>query len=493
MKVETVTMYSNLIIDLMQIIMLTLGSVVVMMTAAFKRDHAIVSGLTVFSLTAALLTFLFIEPVLPLEATQLLMIDEYSLFFSNLIIVGAIATALLAYPYFQRHSVQNEEFYILLMTATLGGVVLACSNHFVSFLIGMEMMGISLYAMIAYPVHDTSSAKFPLEAAIKYLIMSGLTSGITLFGIALVYAYIGTLGFDEIPAALAAAGDLSPVFLMGVLMIVAGAAFKLSLVPFHIWTPDVYEGAPVPVTAYLATVSKAAMLAVTMRLLLASNALEFNAVTAVLTVMAAASMIIGNLLAVMQENIKRLFAYSSIAHLGYMIVVVIAAARIENALSVEAMGFYILAYFIMSLAGFAVISAISSNEHELDHLSDFRGLFWRNTWVSAVLITVLLSLAGIPLTAGFIGKFYIFNSGVEGELWFLLTMLIIGSAIGLYYYLRLIYTMLQPAEITGEDPATNAMPAGVHVVMAAMTLGIIYLGVYPTPMINTLESLASAF
>lgn len=486
-------MYSNLVIDLMQIITLTIGSIVVMVTAAFKRDHAVVCGLTVFSLLAALLTFVFIKPVLPLEATQLLMIDEYSLFFSNLIIVGAIAVALLAYPYFQTHNIQNEEFYILLMTATLGAVVLASSNHFVALLLGMEMLGVSLYAMIAYPVHADTAAKFPLEAGIKYLILSALTGGITLFGIALVYAYIGTLGFDEIPAALEAAGELGPVFVIGVLMIVAGAAFKLSLVPFHIWTPDVYEGAPVPVTAYLATVSKAAMLAVTMRLLLASNALEFKAVVAVLTIMAAASMIIGNLLAVLQDNVKRLFAYSSIAHLGYLMVVVIAAAGVENALTVESMSFYMLAYFIMSLAGFAVISAISNSEKELDTLADFKGLFWRNTWLSTVLITVLLSLAGIPLTAGFIGKFYIFTTGVEGELWFLLSMLIIGSAIGLYYYLRLIYLMLQPADQTSVDPAAAGLPAGVHVVMAAMTLAIIYLGVYPTPMISTLQALSSAF
>ena len=486
-------MYSNLIIDLMQIIVLTAGTVVVMLTAAFKRDHAVVCGLTVFSLATALVTFVFIKPLLPMEATPLLLIDAYSLFFSNLIIIGAIAVALLAYPYFARHTVQNEEFYILLMTATLGAVVLACSNHFVSFLLGVETLGISLYAMIAYPIHDGKTAKFPLEAGIKYLILSALTGAITLFGIALVYAYLGTLAFDEIPESLDAAGELGPIFMIGVLMIVAGAAFKLSLVPFHIWTPDVYEGAPVPVTAYLATVSKAAMLAVTLRLLLASHALEFNAVTAVLTVMAAASMLIGNLLAVLQDNVKRLFAYSSIAHLGYLLVVIIAAASIDHALSVESMSFYMLAYFIMSIAGFAVVSAISTSDRELDTLADFRGLFWRNTWLATVLIAVLLSLAGIPLTAGFIGKFYVFTSGVAGELWFLLSVLIVGSAIGLYYYLRLIYIMLQPAGNLADDPATGALPLGVQVVMAVMTLAIIYLGVYPTPMISTLQGLAGAF
>jgi NADH-quinone oxidoreductase subunit N len=487
-------MYSNLIIDLMQIIMLTAGSVVVMVTAAFKRDHAVVCGLTVFSLFAALLTFVFVEPLLPMQATQLLLIDEYSLFFSNLVIVGAIAVALLAYPYFEKHAIQNEEFYILLMTATLGGVVLACSNHFVSFLLGVEMLGISLYAMIAYPIHAPTSAKFPLEAGIKYLILSALTGAVTLFGIALVYAYLGTLAFDEIPDALAAAGDLGAVFIIGVLMIVFGAGFKLSLVPFHMWTPDVYEGAPVPVTAYLATVSKAAMLAVTMRLILASNALDFTPIVFILTLMAAASMILGNLLAVMQENVKRLFAYSSIAHLGYLMIVVIASAGISNAFAVEAMSFYMLGYFLMSIAGFAVISAISDCEQEMDSLEDFRGMFWRNSWLSTVLITVLLSLAGIPLTAGFIGKFYILSVGVEDGLWFLMSMLIVGSAIGLYYYLRLIYIMLQkPEQGTAADRAANSLPVGINVVMAAMTLGIIYLGIYPAPMIATIQSLASAF
>ena len=486
-------MNSNFIIDLMQIIMLTISTVVVMVTAAFKRDHGIISGLTVFGLFVSLFTFVFIQPVLPLEVTQLLIIDEYSLFFSNLIIAGAIAVALLAYPYFNNSNFQNEEFYILLMTGTLGAVVLACSNHFVAFLLGMEMLGVSLYAMIAYPVHAGETAKFPLEAGIKYLILSALTTGITLFGIALVYAYLGTMGFDEIPAAMDAVGEVGSIFIIGVLMIVAGAAFKLSLVPFHIWTPDVYEGAPVPVTAYLATVSKAAMLAVTLRLLLVSNALELNAVTTGLTVMAAASMILGNLLALLQDNVKRLFAYSSIAHLGYLLIIVIAASKIDNALSIEGVSFYMLAYFITSLAGFAVISALSNSEKEMDLISDFRGLFWRNPLLSMVLITVLLSLAGIPLTAGFIGKFYIFTTGVAGGLWFLLSMLIFGSSIGLYYYLRLIYIMMQPADKKAKDPALASLPVGVHAVMLSMTIGIIYLGVYPGPIIGSLQNLASFF
>ena len=216
--------------------------------------------------------------------------------------------------------------------------------------------------------------------------------------------------------------------------------------------------------------------------------------TVVLSLLAAASMIFGNLLALLQSNLKRLFAYSSIAHLGYLLVVVIAAAAVPDIVSIESMSYYMTAYFLMSLGGFAVLSALSNSNKELDSITDIQGLFWRNPWLATVMITVLLSLAGIPLTAGFIGKFYIFTTGVEGKLWFLLTVLIIGSSIGLYYYLRLIYTMLQePHGTIANDPAAARLPVGLNVVMAAMTIAIIYLGVYPTPFIETLQSLASTF
>lgn len=488
-------MSTYVLIDLLQIIMLTLTTVVVMLVAGFKRDHGLVNVLTTAGLAASLLVYVFIDPVLPIQATELLYFDEYSLFFSGLIIFGALAVSILAYPYFESHNTHNEEFYILLMTATLGAVVLACSTHFVSFFIGMEMLGVSLYAMIAYPVHEKKSAKFPLEAAIKYLIMSGLASGLILFGIALIYALTGTMFFSDLsPAVEAQDVASSPVLLAGWLMIIGGVAFKLSLVPFHIWTPDVYEGAPVPVTAYLATVSKVAMLAVTLRLLLLTNAFQFDALLTVLTIMAAASMLLGNLLALLQTNVKRLFAYSSIAHLGYLLIVIIAATSVPGMLSVESMGFYVAAYFIMSLGGFAVISTLSNSGKELDSISDYQGLFWRNPWLAAVMITVLFSLAGIPLTAGFIGKFYVFTSGVEGSLWFLLTMLIVGSAIGLYYYLRIIYAMLQqPEKVAKTDPASKVIPFGTNAVLASATAIIIYLGVYPMPMIEILQSLAASF
>jgi NADH-quinone oxidoreductase subunit N len=486
-------MSADALIDLLQIILLTVTTVVVMVTAGFKRDHGLINSLTQAGLFASLLIFVFVDPVLNLQITPLLVIDQYSLFFSALAIIGGIVVTALAYPYFEKHNQQNEEFYILVLLGVLGGVIMACSNHFVSLFIGMEMLGVSLYAMIAYPIHSSVVAKFPLEAAIKYLILSGIASAVMLFGMALIYAMTGSFEFSDLVVRNTEPGS-DMFMLVGFLLLIAGIAFKLSLFPFHIWTPDVYEGAPVPVTAFLATVSKAGMIAVALRLLLVAHAFDYAEITVVLSLLAAASMVFGNLLALKQTNIKRLFAYSSIAHLGYLLVVVIAGAAVPAMLSIESMSYYMTAYFVMSLGGFAVTSTLSNSGKELDTLSDYQGLFWRNPWMSAVMITVLLSLAGIPLTAGFIGKFYVFATGVESQLWFLLAMLIVGSAIGLYYYLRVIYVMLQPArEDLVNDPATAKLSFSAYAVMLTTAAAIIYLGVYPMPLIETLQSLASTF
>lgn len=486
-------MSTEVIIDLMQIILLTFSIVVVMLVAAFRRDHALVSSLTAFGLLASLLVFQFVQPVLPLQVTPLLLLDSYSLFFSNLIIFGALVVTCLAYPYFEKRNPVNEEFYILLLIATLGGVVLACSSHFVAFFLGLEMISLCLYAMVAYPVHSDSTAKFPLEAGIKYLILSGTTSGTILFGIALIFAQTGTLSFMELGAAIEANGGFTLLLLVGVLVLLAGVAFKLSLVPFHMWTPDVYEGAPLPTTTFLATISKAAMLAAILRMLQLSGSLEIAEILVVLGALGAASMLLGNLLALLQNNMKRLLAYSSIGHMGYLTVVFVAASSVGEGLTVESLGYYVAAYFIMTLAAFGVVSALSHNERELDSVGDLKGLFWRNPWLALVMTTALLSLAGIPLTVGFIGKFYVFAAGVESSLWFLLAMVVLGSGIGLYYYLRLVYSMLLDRhEGLSHDPALRSLPAGVHLVLAVLTGAIIWLGVYPQPLIETLQGMTAA-
>jgi NADH-quinone oxidoreductase subunit N len=289
---------------------------------------------------------------------------------------------------------------------------------------------VSLYAMVAY-VRTSAQG---VEAGVKYLVLAAASAAFLLFGIALIYADQGTMEFSRV--SLPSSGA-SVLFLMGVAMLSVGIGFKLAVVPFHMWTPDVYEGAPAPITGFIATISKGAMFALLVRLFKQVGLASGGSVFIVFTIIAVASMLVGNLLALLQRNVKRLLAYSSIAHLGYLLVAFLAS----GALAVTAVAFYLVAYFVTTLGAFGIVGVLSSSDRDADKVEDYRGLFWRRPWLAMVFTATLLSLAGIPLTAGFIGKFYVLNAGVGSALWLLVITLVVSSVIGLYYYLRLIVTM----------------------------------------------------
>jgi NADH-quinone oxidoreductase subunit N len=457
------------------------GALVVLMLAiSMRRSHRMAAGLTVLALLAALVSVLWSAEVVPRAVTPLLIIDGYSLYFAVLFLVAGLVVTLLSYRYLQGRRDDPEEFYLLLLAATLGAVTLASADHFASLLLGLEILSIALYVLIAYPQEGHP----PLEAALKYLILSGAASTTMLFGMALVYVASGSLAFAPLPQ-VAAGGQL--YLTAGIVMVLAGAGFKLSLVPFHMWTPDVYQGAPAPVTAYLATVSKGAVFAFLLRYLLESGLIGSTEVTAVLVVLAVLSMVVGNLLALRQQHIKRVLAYSAIAHLGYLLIPLIALGQIDAALAVEATLVYLGAYFIMTLAAFAVVTVLSGPTpgDDADSLECYQGLLWRRPAIAAVLTVVLLSLAGIPLTVGFIAKFYVFAAGVSATAWLLLAALVAGSGIGLYYYLRIVFVMTR----TGEGAAAELPRASAS---GGLTLGVLgalllLLGVYPAPFINAVR------
>ena len=269
-------------------------------------------------------------------------------------------------------------------------------------------------------------------------------------------------------------------------------AFKLSLAPFHIWTPDVYEGSPLPATIYLATIGKAVTFIVLLRIIVSTDALSLQSVNQAIALVAIASIILGNLLALLQENIKRILSYSSIAHMGYLLIALIASIDSNGTLSTETITMYLVAYIIMSLGAFGVASVLSSSDAELDNIEDYKGLFWRDPWLACIFTGMLLSLAGIPLTVGFIGKFYVFFSGVESELWGLLVVLIIGSGIGLYYYLRIVYKMLLSSE-DSDSPNDGVLPRdfSADAVLTLTFLLLLFLGIYPTPLTSIIESISS--
>lgn len=359
------------------------------------------------------------------------------------------------------------------MLSALGAVILIQSSHMASLLLGMELMGVALYAMIAFP----KKGLLPLEAAVKYLVLSGCASAILLFGFALLYAATGELSYKGIGEKAALAYISNPLLVMaGTAMVTAGIAFKLSLVPFHMWTPDVYQGAPTPVTGFLATVSKGAVFVALARIYMDAELHQYESLILALSVLAAFSMLIGNLLALLQEDIKRLLAYSSIAHFGYLLIVLIALTGSEMAS--EAVTFYLAAYILTTLGAFTVIARVSREDQQKSQISEFEGLFWRNKIQATALTIAMLSFAGIPLTAGFMAKFFVINVAIQGSHWFLLSALVIGSAIGIYYYLRIIFSM---SKTSGNDIGFRDRSGDITALL--LTVLILMLGSWPQPFI----------
>jgi len=260
------------------------------------------------------------------------------------------------------------------------------------------------------------------------------------------------------------------------------------VVPFHLWTPDVYEGAPAPVSGFVATVSKGAVVALLLRLFLQIDFSAHRSLFLVFSLIALASMCIGNLMALCQTNVKRILAYSSIAHLGYLMVAFLAS----GAMALTAVAFYLIAYFITTLGGFGVITLMSNEQRDADRIEDYRGLFYRRPWLGGVFTAMLFSLAGIPLTAGFIGKFYLVLAGVGSALWLLVVVLVLTSGIGLFYYLRVILTMYERTSQEEEPGVTSpSIPVVGGVVVAGLTLLLVWLGVLPAPVMETIRTMFS--
>ncbi|MDB9968867.1 NADH-quinone oxidoreductase subunit N [Gammaproteobacteria bacterium] len=480
----------NDLLPILPLLIVTATSVIAMMMIGIRRSYIVTGSITITGLLVATLVAVSMMDLTNQQVTPLLIIDQYSLLFTVVVCASAMILAVLSFPYFFELDDQREEYFLLLTVATIGAIVMVSSNHFVSTVLGLETLSMSLYGMIAYPLHSAKSAKFPLEASVKYLVLSAAASGFILFGMALIYAQTGTLSFASVTN-LPAAGLGDGYTIVALLMVVSGMAFKLSLAPFHMWTPDVYEGAPLPATAYLATIGKAAMFVVLLRFIQISDALSFDSMVIVLALIAVASMLAGNLLALLQDNLKRILAYSSIAHMGYLMLALIAGHYGTGTIAVEAITFYLIAYVIMSLGAFGVASVISSSEKEFDSIKEYRGLFWRKPLLAATFIAMLLSLAGIPLTVGFIGKFYIFLSGVESELWALLGVLVLGSGIGLYYYLRIIYRMFMPEKHSLPYRVGGVESVSSYAVLAILLFLLLLFGVYPAPIMSIVATASS--
>jgi len=461
---------------LLPLLLLAATAILVMLGIAAKRSHGLTAALTLVGFAASFLSLFAAVPLAPRQAAPLLLIDRYALFYLGLIIASAAAVSVLSHQYLAEHDGQREELYLLLVLATLGCGVLVTSVHFVSFLLGLEVLSISLYGMVAY----FTGREQALEAGVKYLILASASAAFLLFGMALIYAGTGTMAFSSIRDLSLGKSSL-PLVLPGIALSLTGIGFKLGVVPFHLWTPDVYQGAPAPVAAFVATTSKTAVVALLVRYL-AAGTQQSEAVFLLFSGIAVASMCAGNLLALRQNNVKRVLAYSSIAHFGYILVAFLAG----TSMAAGAVAFYLVAYTVTTLTAFGIVTVLSTPETDAADLEDYRGLFWRRPVLASVFTVVLLSLAGIPATMGFVGKFYILASGANAAAWPLIIVLVLTSVIGLFYYLRIVGTLFSAA------PETHSSMKPLHF-SGAFVLGglaglLIWFGVYPTPLLNLVRA-----
>ncbi len=477
------------LIALLPLLILSASVILVMLAIAWRRHHALTYLLSLAGLGAALVSVVAVAGGDAQQVTSLLKVDRFAYFYMALLLIATIACVTLAHAYLGEREGQGfpgnrEELYLLMLLATLGGMVLVCAEHLAALFIGLELLSVPVYGLVAYAFFNKRS----LEAGIKYMVLSAAGSAFLLFGMALLYAEAGSLAFASIGIALEN-GVSSPLAQMGTGMMLVGLAFKLSLVPFHLWTPDVYEGAPAPVAAFLATAAKIAVFAVLLRLYQLSPATAGGWLAGVLSAIAVASILLGNLLALLQNNLKRLLGYSSIAHFGYLLIALIAS----KGLAEEAVGVYLVTYVLTSLGAFGVITLMSTpyNGRDADALYEYRGLFWRRPYLTAVLALMMLSLAGIPLTAGFIGKFYIITVGVQAELWWLLGTLVLGSAIGVFYYLRVMVTLfLVEPKLHHHDAPFNWGQRAGGVMLMLVAFFAFFFGVYPQPLLSLVQQAA---
>lgn len=470
---------------LLPLLILTFAVLVSMLVIAVGRNHKIMYVITAVSFLAAFVSLCELRDVGRYTIEPLLVIDGFGVFYIGMILLTSLLISMLSYAYFEQREERKEEYYILLLLATIGACVLVISKHFASLFLGLEILSVSLYALIAYLRTRERSD----EAGIKYLILAAFSSAFLLFGMALVYASTGTMEFAGIATAIANFTELPLLLLTGFGMMIVGIGFKLSVVPFHMWAPDVYEGAPAPVTAFIATVSKGGVLGVLIRFFMEVDGFRYPTLVLIFTIVAIASMLAGNLLALLQRNVKRILAYSSIAHLGYLLVAFLAG----NEMGVEAVTFYLVAYFITTVGAFGVVAMLSDTERDAEQLEDYRALLWRRPWTAAVFTAMLLSLAGIPLTAGFVGKFYILAAGVNTQLWLLVVMLALNSVIGLFYYIRIIAVMFQQPEAdTAIQPRSRLRPSIYLASVGTLTvlaLLLLYIGVYPSGLLQVIQGM----
>jgi NADH-quinone oxidoreductase subunit N len=445
-----------------------------------SRPSGVLFGLAVLISIAVGITAAFLCPS-PASFSNLLVLDGFSRFYIMLFAAITAITLLFSWQYTEKRNFSGDEFPGTVLFSALGMMLVASAAHWLIFFLGLELLSISLYILIAI----RRGHALAMEAAVKYFIMGAVASAFLVFGIALIYAATGTLSLQQSLAVEAHPGSRN-ILLLGLGFVMVGFGFKVSLVPFHLWTPDVYQGAPAPVTAFLATGSKVALFSLLVRLALYSPESISTAFFPFLWAAAALTMAVGNITALVQDSVKRLLAYSSIAHMGYLLMALLA---VEHG-GAAAVIFYSGVYAVSDLGAFGALGLLSPRKDDRDRLDDFRGLGYSQPGNTALFALSLFSLAGLPATAGFIGKFVLFQAAFAHNLVILGLIGITTAIISMYYYLKIVVVLYMRAGANGGQPVEKqgnaALIAGLFVALV-----IFWFGLLPSSILNMIAGIVS--
>jgi NADH-quinone oxidoreductase subunit N len=462
----------DLIRFLPEIILTLMGTLLMVLDPILSKRSSYAFGhLSIGGLIAALAGSVYAFQEQGPAFGNMLVVDGFATFFRVLVIAVGILTVLPSYRFLARQEAETGEFHALLLFSIVGQCLMAAANDLIIIFIGLEISSIASYILAGY-LRDDKRAN---EAALKYFLLGSFATGFFLYGVAVIYGSAQTINLTAIRTFITGPDSPNPLFIgLAAALMFVGLAFKVSAAPFQIWAPDVYQGAPTPVTAFLSAGPKAAAFAVFLRIFLTAFEPIGRSWEPLVWLSALLSMTVGNFAAIRQSNIKRMLAYSSIAHAGYVMVALAARSEIGTAAAM----FYLAAYALMNIGAFAAVSHLSGKGEHYQAIEDFAGLGQKQPLTAAMLTIFLLSLIGVPLTGGFFGKFYIFRAALESRLVWLTVLGLLNSAVAAYYYLRIL-VMMYMHEPSDAASKVEPLPVGLRLALVLPALGTLALGIFP--------------
>jgi len=469
----------NWTIALPEIVLSCIGMAILVFGVLRKQDSAFLC--TMFTLGGLLIAaFLVLSSTSAFGYNGQFVTDAFSAFNKELILAGAALSIIVSLDYNRQQHISRFEFPVLVLFSTVGMMVMVSASNLMTLYLGLELMSLALYVLAAFARDELRAS----EAGLKYFVLSGLASGLLLYGISLVYGFSGTMDFQHLRTLLMQPSHESPGLIVGIVFVLVGLAFKISAVPFHMWTPDVYEGAPTPVTLFFSTAPKVAAMGLLLRVMASPFGGLLGAWQLLIVLVSIASMILGTLAAISQSNIKRLMAYSSISHMGYALI----GLAVGTPEGIRGVLIYMVIYVFMTGGTFACIIAMRRNGRAVEQISDLSGLANTDPALALAFAVFMFSLAGIPLLSGFFAKLYIFLAAVQYGMWTLAIIGVLTSVAGAFYYIRVVKVMYFDASIGAFDPR----PASLSFVAAVTGLFTTFFFIFPGPFVEAAQAAAKA-